>query len=130
MLDSTLLLHNLRSRSNSRLFRRSTETGLSCKIPILSAFSTTIASSSGTKALFCGLSGSKTAVLSLSCSLSTLTSSGNKFSRNSGNGRFDSGNSRSLCLFPAFLLCQSLLFRLFFGLCSFFLGSSFRFLLF
>ena len=130
MLGSALLFHNLRSRSNSRLFRRSTETGLSCKIPILSAFSTTIASSSGSKSLLCRLSCSEATTSALSCSLSTLTSSGNKFSRNSGNGRFDSGNSGSLRLFLTLLFRQSLLFRLFFGLCSFFLGSSFRFLLF
>ena len=130
MLGSALLFHNLRSKAWSRLLRSCAETGSSVKVPILSALSTTVASSSRCKPLLCRLSGAEAAALTLSDRLFTLGLSRAQLSRNSGNSRFDSGDGRSLCLFLTLLFRQSLLFRFFLGLCRFFPGFSFRFLLF
>ena len=130
MLGSALLFHNLRSKAWSRLLRSCTETGSSVKVPILSAFSTTVTSSSRCKSLLCRLSGAEAAALTLSDRLFTLGLSRAQLSRNSGNSRFDSGDGSFLCLFLTFLFRQSLLFRFFLGLCRFFPSFSFRFLLF
>ena len=137
MLGSALLFHNLRSKAWSRLLRSCTETGSSVKVPILSAFSTTVISSSRCKSLLCRLSGAEAAALTLSDRLFTLGLGRAQLSSNSGNSRFDSRDGRSLCLFLTLLFRQSLLLRFFLGLCRFFLGLcrfflgfSFRFLLF
>ena len=130
MLGSALLFHNLRSKAWSRLLRNCTETGSSAGISILSSLSSAVTSSPGTKALFCRLSGAEAAALTLSDRLFTLGLSRAQLSCNSGNSRFESGDGRFLCLFLTFLFRQSLLFRFFLGLCRFFPGFSFRFLLF